>query len=122
MFDLHPTDIGRILGGLVDKKMLVSDWKGRWTTYTINKEYKQECEQLDMADVDIVDVAFKNESDRQIYNYICENGLITTAQVLTITRIGTKQGASVALKRLIKQGLVEKAGTGHGTHYILTGK
>ena len=122
MFDLHPTDIGRILGGLVDKGMLVSDWKGRWTTYTINKEYKREYEQLDMEDVDIVEVSFKNEADRLIYNYIRENGLITTAQVLTITRIGTKQGASVALNRLIKRGLVKKAGVSHGTHYVLADK
>ena len=122
MFDLHPTDIGRILGGLVDKEMLVSDWKGRWTTYTINKEYKHECEQLDMADVDVVEITFKNEADRLIYNYIRENGLITTAQVVTITKIGTKQGASVALNRLIKRGLVKKTGVSHGTHYVLADK
>ena len=74
MIELHPTDIGRILGGLVDKKMLVSDWKGRWTTYTINKEYKRECQQLDMTDIDIAEISFKNEADRLIYNYIHENG------------------------------------------------
>ena len=122
MFDLHPTDIGRILGGLVDKGMLVSDWKGRWTTYTINKEYKLECEQLEIADIDIAEISFKNEADRLIYNYIRENGLITTSQVLTITRIGTKQGASVALNRLIKRGLIKKVGVSHGTHYILAEK
>lgn len=122
MFELHPTDIGRILSGLVDKKMLVSDWKGRWTTYTINKEYKQECQQLDMEDVDILEIPFKNEADRLIYNYIRENGLITTAQVLTITKIGTKQGASVALNRLIKRGLIKKIGVSHGTHYVLAEK
>lgn len=122
MFDLHPTDIGRILGGLVDKEMLVSDWKGRWTTYTINKEYKQECEQLDMADIEIVEARFKNEADRLIYNYIRENGLITTAQVLAITKIKSKQGASVALNRLIKRGLVKKVGASHGTHYVLAEK
>ena len=122
MFDLHPTDIGRILGGLVDKEMLVSDWKGRWTTYTINKEYKHKCDQLDMADVDVVEIPFKNEADRLIYNYIRENGLITTAQVLTITKIGTQQGASVALNRLIKRGLVKKTGVSHRTHYVLAEK
>lgn len=122
MFDLHPTDIGRILGGLVDKEMLVSDWKGRWTTYTINKEYKHKCDQLDMADVDVVEIPFKNEADRLIYNYIRENGLITTAQVLTITKIGTQQGASVALNRLIKRGLVKKTGVSHRTHYVLAKK
>ena len=40
LLDLHPTDIGKILSGLVDKKMLISEWKGRWTTYTINRDYQ----------------------------------------------------------------------------------
>ncbi len=122
MLDLHPTDIGRILSGLVDKSMLVSDWKGRWTTYTINTDYEKKCEQLEMTDMELQEITFKNEADKLIYDYIRENGLITTAQVVTITKIGTKQGASVALNRLIQRGLVKKVGVGHGTHYVLANK
>lgn len=119
LLELHPTDIGKILSGLVEKEMLLSNWKGRWTTYTINKEYKQRPEQLDFTDFNETEIEFKNETDRQIYNYIKVNGLITTKQVLTVTNIITPQGASVALNRLIKRGLVLKQGKGHLTHYVL---
>ncbi len=119
MLDLHPTDIGKILSGLVDRGILLSEWKGRWTTYTINSEYKKQAEQMDFSDIEEQGIKFKNETDRTIYNYICENGLITTKQVMAITRIGTPPGASVALKRLIDKGLVQKQGSGRNTHYVL---
>lgn len=119
MLDLHPTDIGKVLSILVDKGMLICEWKGRWTTYTINTEYKKQAEQLDFSDIEEPKIAFKNETDRIIYNYISENKLITTKQVTTITRISTPQGASVALNRLIKMGLVIKQGTGRSTCYVL---
>lgn len=119
MLELHPTDIGKILSGLVEKEMLLSNWKGRWTTYTINREYKQRPEQLDFTDVVETKIAFNNETDRQIYEYIRENGFITTKQVLANTRISTHQGSSVALNRLIDRGLIVKQGIGHKTYYVL---
>ncbi len=119
ILDLHPTDIGRILSGLVDKELLVSDWKGRWTTYTINLNYKKKAEQLDISDIESTEISFTNESDRIIYNYICSNGMITSKQVISITKIGTLQGASVALNRLIKRNLIKKVGKSHDTHYVL---
>lgn len=119
MLDLHPTDIGRILTGLVDKEMLISDWKGRWTTYTINTNYKQRAEQLDFTDLEDTESMFKNESDRIIYYYIRSNGMITTNQVISITRITTQQGAQAALHRLINRNLIKKVGSGHNTHYTL---
>ena len=119
MLDMHPTDIGEILSGLVDKGILNSDWKGRWTTYTINKDYKPSDGQLDFSDIDNPEPEFTNETDRKIYYYIKENGFITAKQVIAYTTIGSQQGASVALRRLIDRGLVVKKGKGHGTHYVL---
>ncbi|MBO7394130.1 MAG: AAA family ATPase, partial [Abditibacteriota bacterium] len=52
------------------------------------------------------EIAFKNKTDKLIYDYIQANGFITSAQVLDITRINTTQGANVALGRLINADLV----------------
>ena len=120
LLDLHPTDIGKILSGLVDKKMLISQWKGRWTTYTINRDYQQVPEQMSIADVEDSDLQL-NATDQVIYQYIRANGFITAKQVTTITKIGTVSGANVALRRLIKQGLVVKQGSSHSTYYVLAG-
>ena len=120
MLDLHPTDIGKVLSGLVDKGMLVSEPKGRWTTYTINKEYQQVPEQLNLSDIESTEILFGSETDRIIYQYIRANGLITTKQVVANTRISTQQGASAALNRLIGRGLIEKKGSGHNVYYVLS--
>ena len=122
ILDMHPTDIGRILSCLVDKKILISDLKGRWTKYTINTEYDKPAEQLEISDIEASKTEFKNETDRIIYNYISENKLITANQVMAITRISTQQGASVALNRLIKRGMIVKQGTGRSTCYVLPPK
>ena len=45
------------------------------------------------------------------------NKTITAAQVISITRITTQQGASAALNRLIKQGLIEKKHIGRQVYY-----
>ena len=119
MLDVHPTDIGRILAALVEKGMLISNPKGRWTTYMVNREYKKPAEQLDFSDIDEPEITFKNETDRIIYNYIRTNGLITSKQVIAITKIQTQQGASVALNRLIARGLVLKCGEGNNFYYVL---
>ena len=119
ILDLHPTDIGKILSGLVDRHMLLTDGKGRWTSYTINEQYEPSEEQLDFSDVLSEEIEFKNDSDRKIYAYIRANGMITTKQVIAITSIGTPQGALVALNRLIDRKLIKMAGKGHDTHYIL---
>lgn len=118
MLDLHPTDIGKVLSGLVDKGMLVSEWKGRWTTYTINRDYQKGAEQLDFSDIEEPTIRL-NKTDRAIYQYIQENGFITAKQVTSITRVGTVSGANVALRRLIDKGLIVKKETGHNTHYVL---
>ena len=119
LLDLHPTDIGKVIGGLVEKEMLLSEWKGRWTTYTINRGYQKQAEQLDLSDIESAEIQFKNETDRIIYNYIQANGLITTKQAVAATSVTTPQGASAALNRLIRRGLVAKQGVGRNTCYIL---
>lgn len=119
MTDLHPNDIGKILSGLVEKGMLVSTWKGRWTTYTINTNYKPKAEQLDFSDVPVANITFKNVTDKIIYEYIRSNGMITTKQVTAITQIKTQQGAQAAINRLINRNLIKRVGKGHSTHYVL---
>ncbi|WP_455657622.1 hypothetical protein [Phocaeicola sp.] len=37
----NPLEVGRILYALVDKVMLVSNNRGRWTSYSINSDYSQ---------------------------------------------------------------------------------
>ncbi len=119
MLEMHPTDIGKVLSGLVEKGMLLSEWKGRWTTYTINAVYKKSAKQLELLDMDSPKIEFRNETDKIIYNYICANGLITTKEVIANTKIKTQQGASVALMRLISRDLIVKRGSGHNVYYTL---
>lgn len=117
MLDLHSTEIGRILSGLVDAKMLTANKKGRWTDYRLNEDYEIQPEQVDLMDIHLPQITFKNETDRVIYEYTKANGFITTAQVIQITRISTRQGAVFALDRLINRGLLRSSGKGKSTIY-----
>ncbi len=108
ILELHSVEIGHILSGLVDKNMLIVDKKGRWTSYKINTDYDIKPEQLQISDIAPDIIELRNETDKQIYEYIRTNGFITVHQVLDITKITTQQGASVALKRLIKVNLITK--------------
>lgn len=119
ILDLHPTDIGKLLSGLVDKEILLSERRGRWTTYKINKDYKKPSIQDNVTEDGKPNVTFKSETDKIIYEYICSNGFITAKQVVAISRIKTLQGALFALNRMIKKGLVLKKGKGYKTIYIL---
>lgn len=118
MLELHPTDIGKVLAGLVEKDMLVSDSKGRWTSYTVNNAYIKPDEQQVLSDLGD-DARLLNKTDKVIYQYILENGFITAKQVIAITKISTPSGANVALKRLIGKGLVVMRGLSHNVHYVL---
>lgn len=119
ILDLHSTDIGRILSSLVEENMLLADRKGRWTSYRINLNYEMLPEQYQMSDMQQTEIEFRNETDRIIYEYVCANGFITTAQVQQITRIKTSQGASVALNRLISQQLLKMVRNGKNVTYEL---
>lgn len=122
MLDLHSTEIGRILSGLVDAKMLIANKKGRWTNYRLNEEYEIQPEQFQQIELSPVELKFSNDTDQIIYDYIRTNGFITTHQVLEITRITTPQGANVALGRLMKMGLIVKVRKGRQFIYQLTNR
>ena len=119
ILDLHSTEIGHILSGLVETNMLIADKKGRWTSYCLNEGYIIQDEQMDIEDISPAQIEFNNETDRIIYDYISTNGFITTPQILNITRIQTSQGANVALGRLMKRGLVKKTRKGKQFIYQL---
>lgn len=99
--------------------MLITDRKGRWTSYKINIDYETEAEQLQFAAPSSDMTALKNETDKIIYEYIKANGFITTHQILGITRITTMAGASVALGRLMDAKLIEKVRQGRKFIYQL---
>lgn len=116
VLELHSTEISHILSELVNPKMLIADKKGRWTKYYLNQEYKIEPEQYQISDFVKIERKFKNETDKIIFEYIKVNGFITVHQVLEITKITTKQGANVALGRLINAGIIKKVR--QGKHFI----
>lgn len=119
ILNLHSTDIGHILAGLVEQGLLISDKKGRWTRYCLNEEHSMQPEQLKLENFSADTVVLKNATDRMIYEYIKKFGSITTAKVVEITNIRTQQGASVALGRLRKADLVKKVRQGHQVEYQL---
>lgn len=119
IFDLHSTEIGHILSGLVESNMLIADKKGRWTSYILNEEYQIQDEQLDIEEIQSREIVFRNDTDRIIYEYIRANDFITSHQILDITRINTTQGANVALGRLMDMGLVKKTRKGRQFIYQL---
>lgn len=122
IIDLHSAEIGHILAGLVEKGMLTTDNKGRWTSYRLNKDYVIQPEQLNITDSMTVNVEFSTDTDRIIYEYAKENGFITTSQVIEISpNISTRQGASVALNRLIDKGYLRMTGKGKKTIYEFVG-
>lgn len=117
MLDLHGTEVGRILSGLVGANMLIADKNGRWTNYRLNEDYEIKPEQVYFTDIQLPPITFKNDTDQIIYEYAKANGFITTAQVIQITRITTRQGASRALNRLIQMNLLRASGKGKSTIY-----
>ena len=116
---LHSTEVGKILYNLVDMKLLQSEKRGRWTTYHINMNYEIVPEQINISDVPTLEIKM-NDTDKMIYQFIIANGMITTQQVVDIIdKISTKQGASVALNRLINKGLIEQVRKGKHVYYKL---
>ncbi|MDY4444249.1 MAG: putative DNA binding domain-containing protein [Butyricicoccus sp.] len=115
----HSTEIGKDLCNLVQREMLIASNRGRWTTYTLNSEYKIDLQQTSIGNLKLDEIKL-NPTDRTIYDYIKENKFITTHQVTQITRINTTAGASVALNRLIDLGLIQKTHEGKQYYYKLT--
>lgn len=115
---LHPTEVGKFLAALVEKEMLLINPKGRWTTYVLNTGYQCAAEQLSLTDTQPKTEKLK-ATDQLIYDFVCTNGYITSSQVVAITQISTLQGASVALNRLIKKGLLKMQRKGKHVLYVL---
>ncbi len=117
LLNMHSTDVGKHLYELVEKNMLLVTPNGRWTTYQLNEQYEIQPSQVNITEIDkprpeLID------TDQTIYDYIIENGFITTHQVISITRITTRAGASAALNRLIEKGLIERKKNGRNTYYV----
>lgn len=119
LLELNSMDVGHLLADLVDKGMLLADKKGRWSSYKLNKDYVEKPEQLNMGDIVANELTFKNKSDKIIYDYIKENGFITTNQIISITDITTKSGATAGLRRLRDANLVQKNQKGKKVFYTL---
>lgn len=114
---LHGTDIGKYLYHLVERKMLISESKGRWTSYYVNESYEIQPEQMEIEDIEILQEIKLKGTDKIIYDFVKANSMITSQQVVDITNISTLQGASVALNRLIDRGLLVKERQGRHIYY-----
>ena len=101
--------------------MLISHPKGRWTSYYINHAYEIQEEQIEFSDLSYNQLHLKNKSDQIIYDYIQTNGFITTHQILNITSITTQAGASAAVRRMMRDGLIQKVRQGRHFIYQLNG-
>lgn len=118
LLDMHSTDIGRILSNLVENRMLLNDHKGRWSSYRLNEGYKNDSEQMALSDTAEREITIRLESDRQIFEYICTNGFITSDQVIAVVdSINTRSGATAALRRLVAKNLIEKERKGRQIIY-----
>ena len=119
ILEMNSVEIGHTLSFLVQEDFLIAHKNGRWTRYYLNSEYKERREDVISEGEDSLQRIGNNQTDRIIYEYIQNNGSITTAQVLQITRISTPQGANIALGRLIKAGFIEKVRAGKRFFYRL---
>lgn len=114
---MQSIEIGHLLADLVDKNMLIVERRGRWTTYQINTEYIIQPKQMELVDMLSPEVDL-NKTDQLIYQFVCANGMITTQQIVDVVdRISTKQGASVAINRLIDKELLVKVRQGRNVFY-----
>ena len=122
LLNLNPIEIGKVLAQLTQNKYLIMNSRGRWSTYYINSDYVKNPAQIDIPA--IIDKSVElNATDKQIFDFAKINGMITTQQVVDITpSIGTTAGASVALNRLIKKGLMKKKRQGRHIFYTLVEK
>ena len=119
VLNLSSTEVGRLLADLVDKDMLGVANRGRWTTYYINTKYSSVPQQLELNDITTTTIDL-NQTDQLIYEYVKANGMITSQQVVDIIdTISTKQGASVAINRLIDKDLLKKNRQGRHIFYTL---
>ena len=116
ILSIHSTDVGKLLAELVNKKMLIVNHNGRWTTYSLNTDYVKSEEELQPANTSITNIKLNN-TDQQIFEYLIVNEFITLEQIISITRITTKQGALKAINRLEAKKLITRDQHGKDTYY-----
>lgn len=119
LLDKSSVEIGKTLSVLTQNKYLIMNSRGRWTTYNINTDYVKKPAQVNFEDL-IPENPELCSTDKNIYEFIQANGMITTQQVVDITpTITTTSGASVALNRLIDKKLINKKRQGRHFIYVL---
>lgn len=127
ILNLHPTDVGKLLSGLVQKKMMISNPNGRWTTYSINEQYEISPKQLKMSEFEHLDEkektkrlikADKEHIKRMILEYLCRESWITNAVVQEMCEV-TKDQAYRILTKLCKDKVLVAEGTKRDRRYRL---
>lgn len=122
LLDMNSVEIGKILSALTQNEYLIMNSRGRWTTYNINTNYVKRPTQINIVELVSENLDLCN-TDKNIYEFIQANGMITTQQVVDITpTITTTSGASVALNRLITKKLIQKKRQGRHFIYVLVNK
>ena len=128
ILNLHPTDVGKLLSGLVQKKMLLSVPNGRWTTYELNGNYEVSPVQMRLTDA----INNVNESDKtncvrmeaqakakakvKILEYLEKDESITNVRAQEVCGFNKNQTYYI-LHQMCKDGILRPDGVGRGTKY-----
>ena len=63
------------------------------------------------------DIRLYSEQEQQIYNYVLENGFITTAETVEILDVNHRRARAVLLN-MVKNGYLRKEGAARSTIYV----
>ncbi|MBP3928768.1 MAG: putative DNA binding domain-containing protein [Peptostreptococcaceae bacterium] len=108
----HPNDITKVLYGLVQKEFLIEDGYGRGKVYYINKEYKNDENNIN------IEMDYITEEEKQVLDFIKINGYINRS--LSESELGFNKNKNLKLcKKLIEKGLIKKIGTSNKIKYVL---
>jgi predicted HTH transcriptional regulator len=139
---LHPTDVGKLLFGLVQKTMLLSTPNGRWTTYTLNTNYEILPEQMQITEMespnqekatlqkeektapkekDLGKFVNQERARELILEHLKDHMWITNADVRVLCGCNSDQ-AHYILKCLCKASDIVAEGKGRGMKYCLNAK
>ena len=108
----HPNDITKVLYGLVQKEFLIEEGYGRGKVYYINKEYKNDENNIN------IEMDYITEEEKQVLDFIKINGYINRS--LSESELGFNKNKNLKLcKKLIEKGLIKKIGTSNKIKYVL---
>ena len=116
ILNLHPTDVGKLLSGLVQKRMLMSIPNGRWTTYELNHDYEISPEQLKLTERQSIDKTPMEQAQETILNYLQSNQWITNVKVQELCSF-TKDQAYRILTKMVNKKILRPEGIGRGRRY-----